>query len=94
MARFISMQGFAPSSSDWPDWLNVTWYGTGGADRVDLETHGGWIRAHGRGGNDWLRTGFGRDLLDGGPGRDTLKGEGGRDRCVRGERLDSCEVRR
>lgn len=94
VARFTSMQGFEPTL-DFPDWLNVTWYGTARADRFDLELHtGGWIRAHGRGGNDWVRTGEGRDQLDGGPGRDHLLGEGGRDRCVRGERLDSCEVRR
>jgi Ca2+-binding RTX toxin-like protein len=95
VARFTSMQGFDAQSPSFPEWLDVTWYGTARADRLDLEMYlGGWIRAYGRGGNDWLRTGYGRDHLDGGPGRDTLMGEGGRDRCVRGERLDSCEVRR
>ena len=34
------------------------------------------------------------DLLDGGAGRDGLFGNGGRDRCLGGERLSSCEVKR
>ena len=34
------------------------------------------------------------DLLVGGPGRDRLDGSGGRDRCLSGERLEGCELRR
>jgi Ca2+-binding RTX toxin-like protein len=95
VTRFTSMQGFDASSASFPEWLNVTWYGTARADRLDLEMYlGGWIRAYGRGGDDWLRTGYGRDHLDGGPGRDHLLGGPRRDRCVHGERLASCEVRR
>ena len=95
VARFTSMQGFDAQSPSFPEWLNITWYGTARADRLDLEMYlGGWIRAYGRGGNDWLRTGYGRDHLDGGPGRDYLLGGSGRDRCLRGERLADCELRR
>lgn len=35
-----------------------------------------------------------RDVLDGGRGRDVLDGSAGLDRCLRGERLRSCERRR
>ncbi|GAA5114445.1 hypothetical protein GCM10023339_20150 [Alloalcanivorax gelatiniphagus] len=52
------------------------------------------VRATGGGGNDRLDGSRGPDVLDGGPGRDVLGGSGGRDRCVRGERLTSCEIRR
>ena len=52
------------------------------------------VRATGGGGADRLSGSRGPDLLDGGPGRDTLAGGGGKDRCLRGERLSSCERRR
>ena len=52
------------------------------------------VRAFGGGGDDRITGGFGRDLLDGGPGRDVIDGDNGRDRCLRGERLRSCELRR
>lgn len=52
------------------------------------------VRAFGRGGNDDLSGGYRNDLLDGGPGRDSLFGDSGTDRCLRGEKLRECEVRR
>lgn len=52
------------------------------------------VRASGGAGNDRLEGSRGPDVLDGGPGRDVLSGSAGRDRCVRGERVSSCEVRR
>lgn len=52
------------------------------------------VRATGGRGADSLSGGGFDDLLDGGPGRDVLDGNEGRDRCLRGERLRSCEVRR
>ena len=52
------------------------------------------VRATGGGGNDRLDGSRGADVLDGGPGRDVLAAGPGRDRCVRGERLSSCEIRR
>ena len=52
------------------------------------------VTAYGRGGGDVLVGGKRNDFLDGGAGRDTLLGEGGRDRCVAGERVRQCEVRR
>lgn len=52
------------------------------------------VRAFGRGGRDLLQGGRFGDLLDGGPGRDRLHGRGSRDRCLNGEELGSCEVRR
>lgn len=52
------------------------------------------VRALGGGGGDRLEGTRGADLLDGGPGRDRLDGSFGRDRCLRGERLSGCEVRR
>jgi Ca2+-binding RTX toxin-like protein len=52
------------------------------------------VRAAGGGGADRLNGSRGPDVLDGGAGRDTLAGAGGKDRCLRGERLTSCERRR
>ena len=52
------------------------------------------VRATGGSGNDRLDGSRGADVLDGGPGRDVLAAGPGRDRCVRGERLSSCEIRR
>lgn len=52
------------------------------------------VHARGGGGNDRLEGTRGPDLLDGGPGRDQLDVYFGRDRCLRGEQLDRCEVRR
>lgn len=52
------------------------------------------LRASARGGNDTLWGQYGNDFLDGGPGRDTLYGSAGRDRCVNGEKVTTCEVRR
>lgn len=72
----------------------VTWYGTGGADVADLENSNRSVRAYGRGGNDRITGSWKRDVLDGGRGRDVLDGSLGRDRCLRGERLSSCERRR
>ena len=72
----------------------VTWFGTGGRDVADLENANRAVRAYGRGGNDTITGSWKRDLLDGGPGRDALDGSSGRDRCLRGERLQSCERRR
>ena len=72
----------------------VTWYGTGRRDVADLENSNGPVRAHGRGGNDTITGSWRRDVLDGGRGRDVLDGSAGRDRCLRGERLESCERRR
>lgn len=74
--------------------LEVTWVGTSGDDYLDLTSVYGRARAFGRGGDDWLRGGQGNDLIDGGPGRDRLDGSSGDDRCLRGERLRSCELRR
>ena len=50
--------------------------------------------ARGGAGADRLHGTRRADLLDGGPGRDVLRASGGRDRCLRGERLSGCEVRR
>jgi len=72
----------------------VTWFGTGGRDVADLENANRAVRAYGRGGNDTITGSWERDVLDGGPGRDALDGSDGRDRCLRGERLQSCERRR
>ena len=72
----------------------VTWYGTGGADVADLENSNRAVRAYGRGGDDRITGSWKRDVLDGGRGRDVLNGSDGRDRCLRGERLSSCERRR
>jgi Ca2+-binding RTX toxin-like protein len=52
------------------------------------------VTAYGRGGGDVLVGGKRNDFLHGGAGSDTLLGEGGRDRCVAGERVRQCEVRR
>ena len=52
------------------------------------------LRAFARGGNDTIWGSNGNDFLDGGNGRDTLHGSVGRDRCVNGERVRTCEVRR
>lgn len=70
----------------------VTFIGTGRADSFRVVRAS--LRAFGRGGNDSLFGFRGRDLLDGGPGRDTLDGFLGRDRCVNGEKVTQCEVRR
>jgi Ca2+-binding RTX toxin-like protein len=72
----------------------VTWFGTGGRDVADLENANRAVRAYGRGGNDTITGSWERDVLDGGPGRDAIDGSAGRDRCLRGERLQSCERRR
>jgi Ca2+-binding RTX toxin-like protein len=52
------------------------------------------VTARGRGGADVLYGGPFADLLDGGAGRDVLVGRSGRDRCLKGEELRMCEVRR
>lgn len=52
------------------------------------------VRAFGGRGADVLVGSDRADLLDGGPGRDRLDGRRGTDRCVKGERLRSCELRR
>ncbi|PKH40464.1 Ca2+-binding protein, RTX toxin-related [Nocardioides alpinus] len=52
------------------------------------------IKAFGRQGRDNLVGGRFADLLDGGPGRDILRGDAGRDRCLNGETVRQCEVRR
>ena len=71
----------------------LTYVGASGPDRF-FASPSVRVRAFGRGGPDVLIGGRHADLLDGGTGHDTLQGSGGRDRCVRGERLESCEVRR
>ncbi len=67
---------------------------TGGPRDDRFESTARSTRASGGGGNDRLTGGRGSDVLDGGPGRDVLNGSFGRDRCLRGERLQSCERRR
>lgn len=52
------------------------------------------VIARGGAGDDVLSGGRRPDLLVGGPGRDRLDGSGGRDRCLSGERLEGCELRR
>lgn len=52
------------------------------------------VVARGGAGDDVLSGGRRPDLLVGGPGRDRLDGSGGRDRCLSGERLRGCELRR
>ena len=65
-----------------------------GGPRADwFESSARSVRARGGRGNDRLTGGSGADVLDGGPGRDVLNGSFGRDRCLRGERLRSCERR-
>lgn len=71
----------------------LTYVGASGPDRFSASSSVR-VRAFGRGGPDVLIGRRHADLLDGGPGRDTLLGSDGRDRCLRGERLESCEVRR
>ena len=67
----------------------------GGPGRDSVSASGGLrIIAYGRGGRDILVGGKLADLLDGGPGRDDLVGGAGRDRCLNGEELRQCEVRR
>lgn len=66
----------------------------GGPERDSFWATGLRIHAYGGGGRDSLTGGLLDDLLDGGPGHDTLSGSAGRDRCLHGELLDSCEVRR
>jgi Ca2+-binding RTX toxin-like protein len=68
--------------------------GSNRSEVLELTEQYGPVRAIGGGGDDRLSGGWGRDLLDGGPGRDALDGDKGRDRCLRGERLKACEVRR
>ena len=70
----------------------LTLIGSGRAD--DFAVYNATLRAFGRGGRDTLQGGQGNDLLDGGAGRDTLKGSLGRDRCVSGEKVTGCEMRR
>jgi Ca2+-binding RTX toxin-like protein len=72
---------------------HLTYVGASGPDRF-FASPSVRIRAFGRGGRDVLVGGRLADLLDGGAGHDTLQGSGGRDRCVRGEQLTSCEMRR
>ncbi len=76
-------------------------YVRGGARRVPGGPADEWfsslgrsVRAWGGAGNDRIEGSSRSDLLDGGPGRDRLSGYAGRDRCVRGEVLKSCEIRR
>lgn len=53
------------------------------------------VRASGgRGADVLIGSDGGADVLDGGPGKDQLDGKRGRDRCLRGERLKGCELRR
>lgn len=52
------------------------------------------VQAFAGAGNDNLFGGNGNDLLDGGPGRDILDGSVGRDRCLNGEKVRACELRR
>ena len=92
VVRFSSVPVFRPNSI--ASSLGITWFGTAGPDRLDLDMHEGRVHAFGRGGADDVRTGTAADLLDGGAGRDVLNGDLGRDRCLHGERLTSCEVRR
>ena len=67
----------------------------GGAGRDRLSVSGGMqVTAYGRRGSDILFGGGRNDLLVGGPGRDELVGSAGRDRCLSGEELRQCEVRR
>lgn len=68
--------------------------GSGRAEVLRFTEQYGPVTATGGGGGDRLTGGRGRDLLDGGSGRDVLDGDKGRDRCLRGERLSDCEVRR
>jgi Ca2+-binding RTX toxin-like protein len=89
--RFSSVTSFGFEGSTE---TRVHWWGTRRAETLRFTEQYGPVRAHGGGGNDRIEGGWGRDLLDGGPGRDVLDGDRGRDRCVRGERLASCEVRR
>ena len=72
----------------------LVWQGSHRSEVLGLTEQDGPVRAFGRGGNDRIFGRSGRDLLDGGPGRDILVGDKGRDRCLRGESLRSCEVRR
>lgn len=92
MVRFVSLEKFDPLGIAVT--LRVTWFGTSGDDELDADWLDGPVRAFGRGGDDRLRGGNGNDHLDGGPGRDRLEGWSGDDRCLRGERLRSCEISR
>ena len=89
--RFSSVRsfGFDGSTS-----IRLFWWGSRRSESLELVEQHGPVHAWGGGGRDRITGGWGPDLLDGGPGRDVLDGDRGRDRCVRGERLRSCEVRR
>ena len=89
--RFSSVTSFGWEGSTE---TRLSWWGTARSEVFRLTEQYGPVRAFGGGGNDTISGGQARDLLDGGPGRDSLAGAGGRDRCLRGERLTSCEVRR
>jgi Ca2+-binding RTX toxin-like protein len=68
-------------------------YGGDGRDSL-AASRSARLRAWGGRGSDVLTGGRFADVLDGGPGRDVLTGGRGHDRCLRGERLRSCEARR
>ncbi|NPC41849.1 calcium-binding protein [Nocardioides sp. zg-1230] len=89
--RFSSVTSFGWEGSAE---TRLTWWGTRRSEVLSLTEQYGPVRAYGGGGNDRIGGGQGRDLLDGGRGRDVLDGSNGRDRCVRGERLKACELRR
>ncbi len=72
----------------------LVWQGSRRSEILGLTEQQGPVRAFGRGGRDRLFGGTGRDLLDGGPDRDLIVGDKGRDRCLNGESVESCEVRR
>ena len=85
----VSSFGFGGSTE-----TRIHWWGSRRSETLELDEQYGPVRGFGGGGNDRITGGWGRDLLDGGTGRDVLDGDKGRDRCVRGERLRACEVRR
>ncbi|RYB94129.1 calcium-binding protein [Nocardioides oleivorans] len=91
IAGFVDLEGIDFNRA--PRLRLLTYVGGRGPDHVDGSA-ARRVRAWGRGGDDRLLGSGGRDLLDGGPGRDVLDGRQGRDRCLAGERLRSCEVRR
>lgn len=91
MLRFVSLEVVGLNAA--PTHRDLLVRGGPKADRLKLIEFNR-VRAWGRGGNDKLVGGSGSDLLVGGPGRDVLDGGRGRDRCLSGEKLRGCEVRR
>lgn len=72
---------------------NIRWDYRGTDEREQLESHGIWLHARMRGGNDAVWGTDGPDRINAGAGTDRVYAGAGRDRCIDAETVDSCEVR-